>query len=69
MGGTLKGVQKFMVNYMNQVQVLLMFIAGTRGADWKLHLTKLEELLPYFHAQLRPVKLCTIGDTVPGRHA
>ena len=45
-----KGVQKFLLNYMNQVDVLLMFIAGTRGADWKLHLAKMEELLPYFHA-------------------
>ncbi|XP_033114878.1 uncharacterized protein LOC117115272 [Anneissia japonica] len=45
-----KGIQKFLINYMNQVQVLLMFIGGTRKADWTLHLRKLEELLPYFHA-------------------
>lgn len=45
-----KGIQKFMTNYMNQVMVLLMFIAATRKADWKLHLAKMEEMLPYFHA-------------------
>ena len=45
-----KGIPKFMTNYMNQVMVLLMFIGATRKADWKLHLAKMEELLPYFHA-------------------
>ena len=45
-----KDIQKFMINYMNQVMVLLMFIAATRREDWKLHLAKMEELLPYFHA-------------------
>ena len=45
-----KGIPKFMTNYMNQVMVFLMFIGATRKADWKLHLAKMEELLPYFHA-------------------
>ena len=45
-----KGIQKFLTNYMNQVMVLLMFIAATRKGDWKLHLAKMEELLSYFHA-------------------
>ena len=48
--GDAKGVQEFLLNYMNQVEVLLMFIVGTQGAGWKLHLAKMEELLPYFHA-------------------
>ena len=45
-----KGIPKFMTNYMNQVMVFLMFVGATRKADWKLHLAKMEELLPYFHA-------------------
>ncbi|KAJ8040903.1 hypothetical protein HOLleu_15346 [Holothuria leucospilota] len=44
------GIQKFLTNYMTQVQALLMFIAATRKADWKLHLATTEDLLPYFHA-------------------
>jgi len=48
-----KGTQKFMTNYMNQVMVLLMFIGASRKADWKLHLAKMEELLPYFHAHVQ----------------
>jgi len=35
---------------MDQVQVLLKFIAATRTCNWKLHLAAMEELLPYFHA-------------------
>ena len=35
---------------MDQVETLLMFTAATRKADWKLHLAKVEEMLPYFHA-------------------
>lgn len=45
-----KGVSKFLTNYMNQVEVLLMFTAATRTCNWRLHLAKMEELLPYFHA-------------------
>ena len=30
--------------------MLLLFIAATRTCNWKLHLAKMEELLPYFHA-------------------
>lgn len=48
--GHSKGIQKFLTNYLNQVQVLLMFTAATRTCNWKLHLAKMEELLPYFHA-------------------
>ena len=44
------GIQKFLTNYLHQVEVLLMFIAGTRACNWQLHLAKIEELLPYFHA-------------------
>ena len=45
-----KGIQKFLSNYIDQVETLLMFTAATRKADWKLHLAKVEEMLPYFHA-------------------
>ncbi len=45
-----KGIQRFLTNYMTQVQSLLMFIGATRTCSWKLHLAKVEELLPYFHA-------------------
>lgn len=45
-----KGIQKFLTNYMAQIEVLLMFTAATRTSNWKLHLAKFEELLPYFHA-------------------
>lgn len=48
--GHVKGIQKFLINYMNQVEVLLTFIAATRTCNWRLHLAKMEELLPYFHA-------------------
>ena len=34
---------------MKQVKVLLMFTAAIRNADWKLHLSTTEQLLPYFH--------------------
>ena len=33
-----KGNQKFLTNYMDRVQVLLLFIAATRTCNWKLHL-------------------------------
>ena len=33
-----KGIQKFLSNYIDQVETLLMFTAATRKADWKLHL-------------------------------
>ena len=45
-----KGIQKFLRNYMTQVQALLMFIAATRKGDWKLHLATTEEMFPYFLA-------------------
>ena len=38
------------LNYIDQVETLLMFTAATRKADSKLYLAKLEEMLPYFHA-------------------
>jgi len=46
---------------MDQVQVLLMFTAATRTCNWRLHLAKMEELLPYFHAHDEPVQLWTMG--------
>ena len=46
-----KGIQKFFINYMNQVEVLLTCIAATRTCNWGLYLAKMEELLPYFHAR------------------
>ncbi len=45
-----KGIQKFLISYMKQVKVLLMFTAAIRSADWELHLSTTERLLPYFHA-------------------
>ena len=45
-----KGIQKFMISYMKQVKVLLIFTAAIRNADWKLHLPTTEKLLPYIHA-------------------
>jgi len=45
-----KGISRFLRNYIDQVKNLLMFIAATRSCNWKLHLASMEELLPYFHA-------------------
>ena len=45
-----KGIQKFLSNYIDKVETLLMFTAATRKADWKLHLTTFEGTLPYSHA-------------------
>ena len=44
-----KSIQKFFSNYIDQVETILMSTAATRKADWKLHLAKVEEMLPYFH--------------------
>ena len=35
---------------MDQIETLLMYTEATRTDNWKLHLAKMEELLPYFHA-------------------
>lgn len=48
--GNERGVKKFLINYMKQVKVLLVFTAAIRDANWKLHLSTTELLLTYFHA-------------------
>ena len=35
---------------MDQIETLLMYTEATRTDNWKLHLAKMEELLPYFNA-------------------
>ena len=39
---------KFLRNYMNMFEVLLLFIQASRKENWELHLTSLELMIPYF---------------------
>ena len=37
-----EGIEKYLISYIKQVKVLLMFTAAIRYADWKLHLSTTE---------------------------
>ncbi len=37
-------------NYIEMVQLLLLFIRATRTSDWKLHLSTLRSMIPWFFA-------------------
>ena len=36
------------LNYIEMVQVLLMFLRATREDDWELHLSSVRSMLPWF---------------------
>ncbi len=40
----------FCSTYIDMVQLLLMFIRATRTSDWKLHLSALRSMIPWFFA-------------------
>ena len=41
---------KFWESFLNMVQILLDYIKSTRNANWDLHLSSMECMLPWFHA-------------------
>ena len=38
----------FWSNYIEMVQLLLLFIRATRTTDWQLHLSSLKSMIPWF---------------------
>ncbi|XP_070581426.1 uncharacterized protein [Ptychodera flava] len=40
----------FWSSYLNMVQLLLLFIRGTREGDWHLHLAAIRQMLPWYFA-------------------
>ena len=40
----------FWSNYIDMVQLLLLFIRATRTSDWRLHLSALRSMIPWFFA-------------------
>ena len=59
---------RFLRNYMNMVQVLLLFTSASRQGLWELHFYSLNEMVNYFFAhdqinypRLSPVCLVTIS--------
>lgn len=57
-------MEKFLFNYINQFETVLMYIKSTREGDGDLHLHSLFELLKYFFAHnnlnLRSSSMSTI---------
>lgn len=43
-------IEKFLFNYVNQFETVLMYVKSTREGDGDLHLHSLFELLKYFFA-------------------
>lgn len=41
---------KLWVNYLNQIQILRLFIYAERTGDWDLHLYCIAKMIPIFHA-------------------
>ena len=59
----------FLRNYMKMFESLLLFIRASRGRDWKLHLTSLDNVVKYFfahdqinYARMVPLYLATMDD-------
>ena len=59
---------RFLRNYMNMVEVLLLFTRASRQGLWELHLYSLSEMVNYFfahdqinYAPLSPVYLATLS--------
>ena len=58
---------KFLRNYMRMFEVLLLFNRASREENWKLHLTSLNSMIPYFfshdqlnYARYTPLYLATM---------
>ena len=43
-------MMEFWQSYLDTVDLLLCFVRATREGDWKLHLTCIQNMIPWFHA-------------------